>query len=185
MITIRKAPLLILLSLLILSTSFKTATEINWVGFNEGYTLAKKKKKIMLIDMYTDWCGWCKRMDRDAYGKSEIIDLVTKDFIAIKFNPELKGEYTFEGKSYSGRELAGVISEYKLNGYPTTVFVHPKTSQKKIIVGYRNADLLHKASLPAKNNTTFPTITGYGIGSIIRSGSLLQVRYAIQTWRVR
>ena len=136
----KKISFAIAFALLILTNSFKPAAEIKWLGFNEGYTLAKKKKKIMLMDVYTDWCGWCKRMDRDAYAKSEIAELVTKDFIPIKFNPEVAGSYIFEGKTYTGNELAGVISEYKINGYPTTVFVHPKTNKRKVVVGYRNAD---------------------------------------------
>jgi thiol-disulfide isomerase/thioredoxin len=52
-----------ILGLLLLTTvasSFKSADEIKWLDFNKGYELAKKKKKIMLVDVYTDWCGWCE-----------------------------------------------------------------------------------------------------------------------------
>ena len=144
----KKITLILAFAFLILSNSFKPAAEISWMGFNEGYALAKKKKKIMLLDVYTDWCGWCKRMDRDAYQKSEIAEIVTKDFVAIKFNPEIDAAYEFEGKVYSGQELAGVISEHKITGYPTTIFVNPKTSKRKVIVGYRNAEQM-KAELSA------------------------------------
>ena len=62
--------------------SMKKADEIKWLGFNEGYALAKKKNKIMLVDVYTDWCGWCKRMDRDAFAKNDISSIVSKDYVA-------------------------------------------------------------------------------------------------------
>lgn len=124
-------------------TSFKAGEEIKWLDFNKGYELAKKKNKILLVDVYTDWCGWCKRMDRDAYGKANIINAVNADFIPVKFNPEIAGmTYTYEGKSYTGEQLAGVISNYQINGYPTTVFYYPKTKKTELLVGYRNAEQL-------------------------------------------
>lgn len=133
-----------ILGLLLLTTvtsSFKSADEIKWLDFNKGYELAKKKKKIMLVDVYTDWCGWCKRMDRDAYAKPNIASMVNKDFVAIKFNPEQEGVmYNFEGKSYTGEQLAGVISNYKITGYPTTIFMYPKDKGIEIISGYKNAE---------------------------------------------
>jgi len=49
--------------LFIVTSSFKSANELTWNDFDSGYKLAKKKKKIMLVDVYTDWCGWCKVMD--------------------------------------------------------------------------------------------------------------------------
>lgn len=129
------------LGLFLLTTSFKPVTELTWMGFNEGYTLAKKKNKIMLIDVYTDWCGWCKRMDRDTYEKTEIIDALKKDFVVIKFNPEIANAvYKYEGKEYTGQQLAGVISNNQINGYPTTIFLQPKTKKQNVLSGYYDAN---------------------------------------------
>ncbi len=125
------------------NSSFKHEEGIKWLGFNEGYELAKKKNKIMIIDVYTDWCGWCKRMDRDAYAKEEIISIIKKDFVPVKFNPEIEGvKYVYNGKSYNGQELAGVLSNFQINGYPTTIFVYPKANKSEIVVGYKNAEQL-------------------------------------------
>lgn len=136
-----KFKILLLSVVTLFATSFKTAEEIKWVDFNKGYDLAKKKNKIMLVDVYTDWCGWCKRMDRDAYAKPRVSDLVNKDFIAIKFNPEITGVmYTFEGKSYTGEQLAGAISNHQISGYPTTVFIFPKAKKSEVVVGYKNEE---------------------------------------------
>ena len=130
----------IFLSLLFISSSFKPAEELKWFGFNEGYSLAKKKNKIMLVDVYTEWCGWCKRMDRDTYTRSEIIESLNKDFVVIKFNPEVQDvTYEFEGKKYDGQQLAGIISNYQINGYPTTIFMYPKTKKTNVISGYYDA----------------------------------------------
>lgn len=123
-------------------TAFKADNaEVNWLDFNKGYELAKKKNKIMLVDVYTDWCGWCKRMDRDAYAKPNIATTINDDFVAVKFNPEITNvSYQFEGKTYTGEQLAGVISNYQISGYPTTIFIYPKTKKSEVVVGYKNAE---------------------------------------------
>jgi uncharacterized protein YyaL (SSP411 family) len=138
----KRISLVLAFALFMITNSFKPAAEIKWLSFDEGYKLAKKNKKIMLVDVYTDWCGWCKRMDRDAYEKSEIATLVTKDFVAIKFNPEKTATYTFDGKTYTGQQLAGAISDNGISGYPTTIFMNAKTNKKKIVGGYKNAEMM-------------------------------------------
>ena len=61
--------------------SFKPINdEVKWMNFNEGYTLAKKKNKVMLVDVYTEWCGWCKRMDKDTYAKPNIANELNKNY---------------------------------------------------------------------------------------------------------
>ncbi|MFN5664138.1 MAG: thioredoxin family protein [Bacteroidota bacterium] len=130
-----------LFAIALLSSSFISPNneELKWMDFNEGYELAKKKNKIMLVDVYTDWCGWCKVMDRETYAKPEVIKMINADFVAIKFNPEKKDVvYTFEGKQYTGDQLAGVISNNQLTGYPTTIFMYPKGKKMNVVGGYQN-----------------------------------------------
>ncbi len=135
----KKLFLLAAATISLITSSFTSTESLKWLDFNEGYALAKKKNKIMLVDVYTDWCGWCKVMDRDTYAKKSVVDLINKDFIAIKFNPEKRGiTYNFEGKNYTGQELAGVISNYQISGYPTTIFLYPKDKKMNVIGGFQN-----------------------------------------------
>jgi uncharacterized protein YyaL (SSP411 family) len=109
------------------------------MNFNDGYSLAKKKNKIMLVDVYTEWCGWCKRMDKDTYAKPNIANELNKNYVSVKFNPEVTGvTYTYNGKTYDGPGLAGAISNNSISGYPTTVFINPNSHVTKIEVGYKN-----------------------------------------------
>lgn len=125
--------------------SFTADESFKWYGFNEGYAMAKKKKKLMVIDIYTDWCGWCKRMDRDAYAKPSVSQIINKDFIAVKFNPEITGvTYTFNGKNYTGEQLAGEITNHTLQGYPTTVFMNPKNNKSDVQSGYKNEEQMKR-----------------------------------------
>jgi uncharacterized protein YyaL (SSP411 family) len=113
--------------------------EVKWMNFNDGYALAKKKNKIILVDVYTEWCGWCKRMDKDTYAKTSISTVLNEKYVSVKFNPEVEGiKYTYSGKTYDGPGLAAAISNNSISGYPTTVFINPKTHKTKIEVGYKN-----------------------------------------------
>ncbi|MBP9690085.1 MAG: DUF255 domain-containing protein [Bacteroidia bacterium] len=137
----RKSTLLLFVVLLIITNSFKQAEEIKWVDFNTGYNIAVKKKKIMLIDVYTDWCGWCKVMDRETYAKSEIAEIINKNFVAIKFNPETPNVvYTYNGGKFNGKGLRDTISNRRINGYPATLFFNTKNQKTNLVSGYLNPE---------------------------------------------
>src|SRR5689334_3927315 len=73
------------------ASSMKPANDdkLVWMDWNTGYEKAIKTGKIVLVDAYTDWCGWCKRMDRDTYSQPLVIQKINAHFIPIKFNPEI------------------------------------------------------------------------------------------------
>ncbi len=134
-----------LLTIYFLASSFKHASkpaeDLKWMGFNDGYELAKKKKKIAMVDCYTEWCGWCKRMDRDTYSDPAIQKKIAESFVPIKLNPELNQTYVLDGKQYNGKQLLDLLSNNSLSGYPTIIFIIPNGSTKTIelSVGYSNA----------------------------------------------
>lgn len=139
--------------ILVILTAFAPANqkELKWLDWNTGYPLAKKQNKIILVDAYTDWCGWCKKMDRDTYTNQEIIDLLNKDFIVIKFNPELTDiVYNLDGKNITGRELFGQLTQGKSTGFPTTYFIQPNKKQIQVAAGYLGPDDFKKVIEQAK-----------------------------------
>jgi uncharacterized protein YyaL (SSP411 family) len=126
-----------LMLLFVSFSSFNDSAELKWLDWNTGYPLAKKQNKIILVDAYTDWCGWCKKMDRDTYTNSDIIKALNKDFIVIKFNPELENiVYELDGNKITGRELFGQLTQGKSTGFPTTYFIQPNKKQIQIAAGY-------------------------------------------------
>ncbi len=137
-----------LIALYFASTSFtfKPATDLKWMAWNEGYALAKKKKKIAMIDCYTEWCGWCKRMDKDTYSDESIQKKIYENFIPIKLNPELNQTYTLDGKQYNGQQLLALLSNNQISGYPTIIFIIPngKANTIELSVGYSTAVQFHK-----------------------------------------
>lgn len=121
--------------------AFQPSGELQWQTWNDGSKVAEKKKKILLVDVYTDWCGWCKVMDKNTYANSEVIDLVNADFIPVKFNPETPGIiYKFMGKDMDGPAFAAALSNNQISGYPATVFYFPKKKEAVVQIGYKNAE---------------------------------------------
>ena len=118
------------------------ADKVHWVDFNTGFALAQQEGKIAIIDCYTDWCGWCKVMDKKTFTDQSIKDRLNEKYISIKFNPEKSGKYFAGTDSLSGRELLMALSNNKPSGYPTFFFFVPQTKKMFQVPGYKNvADL--------------------------------------------
>jgi len=136
----KKKPILMLsLVVFLLANTTLFSQEVKWYSWEEGYAKAKKENKIILLDAYTEWCGWCKVMDRETYTEKDVKKKIADKFVAIKLNPELAGNYKFNGVSYTGRNLIAKLSKNKFRGFPSTFFVYHKTSKSYMEVGYIKA----------------------------------------------
>ena len=98
---------------------------VDWEqDYDLGLAKAKKDKKLVMVDLYTDWCGWCKKLDKDTYSNKDVADKLTKDFIAVKVNPE---------KSPKGAKLA---KQFGTRGFPHIVFLSADGNKVSEIGGY-------------------------------------------------
>ena len=59
--------------------------------------------KFIYVDAYTDWCGWCKRMDSDTFSDTTVGAYMNEHFVSVQLNME-KGEGLQLAKKYSVRE---------------------------------------------------------------------------------
>lgn len=112
----------------------ESAGEVTWYSFEEGMKLAKKKHKFVIVDIYTDWCGWCKKMDKETFRDPEVVKYLNENFIAIKLNAEAKEPIAFNGEIYSNpnpskqrstHQLAIALAGAKL-AYPTYIYLDSK-----------------------------------------------------------
>ncbi len=94
--------------------------------------------KPMILDFYTDWCGWCKKMMKTTYANQSIAQYINTNFYPVKFNAEGKDTVTYLGKVYKStsgepkapHELAVQLLQGKLM-YPTTFFSNNYNKEKK------------------------------------------------------
>src|SRR5574337_722786 len=70
--------------------------EIKWYSFQEAYNLNKTNPKKIFIDVYTDWCGWCKKMDASTFKDPNVIKIMNKYYYAVKLNAEMKDTITMD-----------------------------------------------------------------------------------------
>jgi thioredoxin-related protein len=113
-----------------------SASAVRWREFEAGVSEAKSSGKPILVDVYTDWCGWCKRMDRDTYSKAEVQRYLKDQFVTVRLNAESNAKASYRGDEYSYRELAG---GFRVNSYPTTLFLAPDGNHLATAPGYMGA----------------------------------------------
>ncbi len=116
-------------------------SNINWITVTELNNLYKANPKPVLIDIYTDWCGWCKEMDRRTYTNQKLVKYVNEKYYAVKFDAESKEDLTFNGKiyKYNKQYKTHDLALYLMSGqvsYPTTVFMAGTNTQPAPIPGF-------------------------------------------------
>jgi len=117
----------------------ETAAELTFYDWNTGYLKAKRLNKILLVDVYTDWCYYCKVMDKNTYSDKTVIDSLNKNFVCVKFNPEIKNDsLVFDATVVNNKALLTFLFDNRSNGFPTTTFwINPSKSEKlEVVPGY-------------------------------------------------
>jgi thioredoxin-related protein len=127
-----------------------TPEPLEWITFEEAVEKSKTEKRKIFIDVYTDWCGWCKVMDKETFSDPKVAALLGGKFYAVKFNAEQKEDVTFRGNTFKhvgdGRgyhQLAASLLNNKLS-YPTVVFLDENFDMLMPLPGFRKADEFHK-----------------------------------------
>jgi thioredoxin-related protein len=119
------------------ATKEKTPEKITWFSYDEGLARAKKEEKHILIDFYTDWCGWCKKMDRSTFVDGAVVDFVNNNMIAVKVNAESRKPVTHQDQQLTERILSRNV--YGARGFPTYFFLNPQGKALFKVSGYRGA----------------------------------------------
>lgn len=134
------------------STSYDDGdARIEWLSLEDAVRANAAEPKMIFIDFYTEWCGWCKKMDANTFANPQIAELMSKHYYAVKFDAESDQVINFNGKEYrlntEGRRPAHEIAiEFATHnarlGYPTFVVLDEDMNKLRAFQGYKTVDAL-------------------------------------------
>ncbi|MBK9257988.1 MAG: thioredoxin family protein [Saprospiraceae bacterium] len=124
--------------------------ELTWLTIaqleNMKDELGNKK---VLIDVYTEWCGWCKVMDKKTFTDPGLIKYLNENFYVVKFDAEQKEPVTFKGTEYQWQAMGrNGINNLGLEllqgnmGYPSLVYMDSKLNSIRVSPGYKTPEQL-------------------------------------------
>ena len=130
-----KKSIALIIFVLLTSHTF-SQQDVKWYTIQEAEKLNKQNPRPIFTDTYTDWCGWCKKMDKETFTNTIISDILNNKYYPVKFNAEGKDSITCfgqtfinDGKSGNAHQLAVALLNGQLS-YPTVVFLLPQPDGK-------------------------------------------------------
>lgn len=130
------------------TTVVDTVEDITWHTFEEAVELNKTNPKKFLVDVYTDWCGWCKVMDKKTFTDDKVKAYVNEHFYAVKLDAEQKEAINFNDNKFeyianAGRRGIHTLAYSLLDGkmsYPSIVYLNEKFERIAIAPGYKTPE---------------------------------------------
>ena len=129
--------------------ALKPAAKIKWYTMEEAIAANEKEPKKFFIDVYTDWCHWCKVMDKKTFTNAQVAEFLNTNYYPVKFNAEQKEAITVNGKTYEyvsgGRRGVNTLAYALLGGrlsYPSFVYLNEKMERIRISPGYKTPEQL-------------------------------------------
>ena len=125
------------------------AQDVEWMSWDQAVERAQtdENPKKIFIDVYTDWCGWCKKMDKDTFQHPDVATYMADNFYMVKMDGEGKEPIEFKGQTYnyvpSGRkgyhEFAAALMQGRMS-YPTTIFLDEEMNMLSPVPGYQKPE---------------------------------------------
>lgn len=138
----------IVLILTVLATTIGYSQEIKWVTLEEAIELQKKAPRKIIMDVYTNWCGPCKLLDKKTFKNVDVANYINTHYYAVKFNAEGNDKINYNGNTYTNpgfdasrvnkRNSAHQLTRFlRVAAYPTLVFFDESGNVIAPIRGYQ------------------------------------------------
>ncbi len=131
----------------ICTVSAQDNAKVNWIDFEKAVEKQAEVPKKIFVDVYTDWCGWCRRMDADTYSHPVVAAYLNDNYYPVKLNAEHKEPITFQGVVFENQnpegrrhahDLAAALLQGKM-GYPSIVLIDEESNIITSIPGFKQA----------------------------------------------
>lgn len=139
--------LAVLFSLNVTSVFAQDSDKLKWYTWEEAVEANKKEPRKMFVDVYTDWCGWCKVMDKKTFPDKNVKAYIQEHFYPVKLDAEQKESITWNGNTFewkaAGRNGVHMLAYSLLDGkmsYPTIVYLTENYERISISPGYKTPE---------------------------------------------
>ena len=125
-------------------------TKIDWLTMDQAMEKMKVEKRKIFIDVYTDWCGWCKKMDVSSFIDPTVVEYMNKKYYAVKLDAEMKDTLMFNGMAFinpspggkrSTHTFAASLLDSKMS-YPSFVVLDENYTRLHVMAGFKKAEPL-------------------------------------------
>jgi thioredoxin-related protein len=110
---------------------------LRWHQWDEGIVAAHTAGKFMLVDVYTDWCSWCKKLDKSVYVHPQVQELLAASFVPVKLNAESEDKVTNGSQQYTEQQWAKMLD---VKSYPTILVFDSNFQLVARLRGYLDAE---------------------------------------------
>ena len=126
------------------SAQLLNSEKVTWMTLEQALKKQETEPRKIYVDVFTDWCGWCKKMDASTFTHPVIAKYLNEKYYAVKFNAEQKDSIVFQGKTFINSNPNGVRNPHDLAvallqgkmGYPSSVFIDEKSNVLTSVSGY-------------------------------------------------
>lgn len=99
---------------------------------------AEKENKFIFLDVFATWCGPCKLMDKEVYPNDTLGNFFNERFISVRMQTDRTPNDNEQVKSwYSDAEA--IARQFRVEGYPSFVFLNPQGIRVEMQSGYKSA----------------------------------------------
>lgn len=104
------------------------------LGLNDALSKARAERKLVMVDVYAEWCGWCKKLDREVFTDARVASAL-RNVVSIRMDADREER---------------LAEQYRIDSLPTLLFLDPSGKVVKSVSGFVDADQLLRiaASLP-------------------------------------
>jgi thioredoxin 1 len=103
----------------------QSASPMRWGhDLRQSLDLARSSNKLILVDVYTDWCHWCKELDKQVYSDPQVASYLNSNFVCVKVNADDPTLGTW------------VKAKYDVSGFPAIIMLKDKETVVGRIGGF-------------------------------------------------